>query len=425
MKKISIKGLDETVLFKELDNGLKVYMIAKPYFAYTSAIFSVPFGGMYSEYKLKNETKYIKVPKGVAHLLEHCKFEQDKRESPRQFYPRTGTFSNAITSPTNTEYFIYGYENMEENILFLLDYVQDPVFSEVNIEREKKVINEELDLMVADSIQRQSFVHMLNSTLVKSTYKNDVGGTNEEIALIDRDLLNKLYNDFYHPKNMSLVIVGNIDPDQLIKKISDNQSTKQFPEFKEPTIKEANEPYQVLTKYSESELAIEEPRIIFNLKIKRDNTDVNKMTKEDYYMAFLLNLLPGKLNEVLKQKQIAQHGANIYHFAHDNFHILSLYADASLTEEFVLEVKNYLANLCISEEEIERKKKATMRNLISRADRIDALSSYVINNLNDYGMVDINEYDIIKSINKESLQKVIDKIDLDNYSVCVIKPIKK
>ena len=56
--------------------------------------------------------------------------------------------------------------------------------------------------------------------------KIDIAGTVETVASIDKDTLEKCYHTFYHPSNMMLFVVGNIDPQQTMQLIRGNQENK-------------------------------------------------------------------------------------------------------------------------------------------------------------------------------------------------------
>ena len=56
------------------------------------------------------------------------------------------------------------------------------------------------------------------------------------IKEINSSILNLCYSTFYHPSNMYLVVVGDIDVDTTLNLIKANQSTKDFPPYLNPQV---------------------------------------------------------------------------------------------------------------------------------------------------------------------------------------------
>ena len=70
---IKIKGLDETITYEKLDNGLEVYLYNKKTFHNNYVTFTTKFGSINTEFFDKTTNKKIQVPSGIAHFLEHTK----------------------------------------------------------------------------------------------------------------------------------------------------------------------------------------------------------------------------------------------------------------------------------------------------------------------------------------------------------------
>src|SRR5699024_12032600 len=74
---------------------------------------------------------------------------------------------NASTSSTKTAYLFSATDHIEKNISLLLDYVQEPYFSDESVEKEKGIIVQELK-MYQDNPDRKST--RLNSSHVSISY---------------------------------------------------------------------------------------------------------------------------------------------------------------------------------------------------------------------------------------------------------------
>ena len=140
MKEIKLNGIEETIYYKKLDNGLDVYLYNKSNITNNYVTFTTKFGSIYNEFIPINKDKYIKVPHGVAHFLEHKVFAQKENPQPEEFFARSGAICNAYTTFKNTTYLFSGPKNLKENICFLLDFVQEPYFTDENVEKERGII---------------------------------------------------------------------------------------------------------------------------------------------------------------------------------------------------------------------------------------------------------------------------------------------
>ena len=134
MKTINMQVVNEKIFYEKLDNGLEVYLYNKETFHNNYVTFTTKFGSVYNEFVPLGEDKMIKVPNGVAHFLEHKVFEQENDPQPTEFFSESGTIYNAYTTFKNTTYLFSGANNLENNINFLLDYVQSPYFTLENVE---------------------------------------------------------------------------------------------------------------------------------------------------------------------------------------------------------------------------------------------------------------------------------------------------
>ena len=144
MKKIDIKNLDLNLFYEKLDNGLEVYVIPKENCNNVYATFSTKYGSNIIEFVPIGEKKMIKVPLGIAHFLEHKLFEQKDGIDPFTFYSERGADANANTNQKKTTYLFSGSNFILENLNYLLDYVQEPYFTDKNVEKEKGIITQEI-----------------------------------------------------------------------------------------------------------------------------------------------------------------------------------------------------------------------------------------------------------------------------------------
>ena len=74
---IKIKGLDETITYEKLDNGLEVYLYNKKTFHNNYVTFTTKFGSINTEFFDKTTNKKIKVPKIVDEILDLGVYDEE------------------------------------------------------------------------------------------------------------------------------------------------------------------------------------------------------------------------------------------------------------------------------------------------------------------------------------------------------------
>src|SRR5699024_6540119 len=161
MNKQAYNHIEETVYKEILENGLTVFLLPKPEMAKTYGIFSTDFGSIDQTFVPINGTKQVTVPEGVAHFLEHKMFEKEDRDVFADF-GKQGASANAYTSFTKTAYLFAATNQVEKNVTTLLNFVQDPYFSDDSVEKEKGIIAQEIE-MYNDQPDWQSFMGTLRA----------------------------------------------------------------------------------------------------------------------------------------------------------------------------------------------------------------------------------------------------------------------
>src|SRR5690625_3987746 len=222
MKQINYQTIAETLYQKTLDNGLNVYLLPRQEMEKTFAIFSTDYGSIDRTFVPIGHSEPITVPDGVAHFLEHKLFEKKDRDVFADF-SKQGASANAYTSFTTTAYLFSATSTIEQNIETLIDFVQEPYFSDETVEQEKGIIAQEI-MMYEDQPGWQLFMGTIKNMFHNHPVNIDIAGTVDSIEAITKEDLYVCYNTFYHPENMSLFIAGNIDPEAIMTLIEENQN---------------------------------------------------------------------------------------------------------------------------------------------------------------------------------------------------------
>ena len=117
-----------------LDSGLQVFIMEKPGFSSSFAVFGTRYGSVDTSFS-RNDEPQISVPEGIAHFLEHKLFECEEGDAFTKF-AKTGAYANAFTSFDRTCYLFSCSTTFEKNLDILLDFVQTPYFTEETVEKE-------------------------------------------------------------------------------------------------------------------------------------------------------------------------------------------------------------------------------------------------------------------------------------------------
>ncbi len=229
MNKKVYQQINETLYEEVLDNGLTVYLLPKIDFHKTYGLFSTNYGSIDNHFGYHPDD-LKQVPDGIAHFLEHKLFEKEDGDVFQKF-GQQGASANAFTSFTKTSYLFSATDQIQKNLMTLLDFVQAPYFTEETVEKEKGIIGQEIQ-MYDDDPNWQQFFGIIKNLYPKHPLHIDIAGTVTSIADITAEDLYLCYNTFYHPSNMVLFIVGNIDPEETMTWIKENQKDKDFPEAK-------------------------------------------------------------------------------------------------------------------------------------------------------------------------------------------------
>ena len=211
-----------------ISNGMRIFVIPMPKFSSHYVTFTTNFGSNHLSFK-KEGSDFRAVSPGVAHFLEHKMFEQKEGIDPFVFFSKNGADCNANTSNIRTTYLFEGRENFKENLNYLIDFVQDLYLTEENVQKEKGIIIEE-EKMYYDEPNYRLYDMNMKNTFVNSNFKTPIIGTQESIMNITKEELEYCYNHFYHPSQMYLIAVGNVDPKEVIDIVENNQKNKQYQE---------------------------------------------------------------------------------------------------------------------------------------------------------------------------------------------------
>ncbi|MGG4091289.1 EF-P 5-aminopentanol modification-associated protein YfmH [Paenibacillus lautus] len=298
MESIHYDNLQETLYYEVMDNGLHVYVLPKPGFQKTYATFATKYGSVDNHFKVEGESE-TRVPDGIAHFLEHKMFEEPEGDIFAKF-ASNGASANAFTSFDQTVYLFSATENIHENLETLINFVQNPYFTDQNVEKEKGIIGQEIN-MYQDNPDWRVYFGLIEAMYKVHPVHIDIAGTVESIGTITKEDLYTCYNAFYHPSNMLLFVVGGVDPVETMNLIRSNQAAKSYE--KQGSIERLfdPEPQGVEEKRRESRLAVSLPKCLFGFKEKQVGLTAEEQLRRDLTTKLMMDLLFGSSTELYQQ----------------------------------------------------------------------------------------------------------------------------
>ena len=295
MEKQTFEQLQEELYVEQMENGLSVYILPKPGFNKTYATFTTKYGSIDNHFKEPGEQEFSQVPDGIAHFLEHKLFEKEDGDVFQQF-SRQGAAANAFTSFTRTAYLFSSTSDVEKNLETLIDFVQEPYFSDQSVEKEKGIIGQEI-MMYDDNADWRLYFGIIENLYHHHPVKIDIAGTVESISGITKELLYKCYNTFYHPSNMLLFITGPEDPEKIMKLVRDNQAKKKFEKREEISRKFEAEPSSAAIKNRSIQMHVQTPKCVVGIKAADTELEGMEMLKRELAIGLFLECTFGKSSE--------------------------------------------------------------------------------------------------------------------------------
>ena len=423
MKEINFKGLNETIYFDTCDNGLKVYMWVKKNVNTFYGTLSVKYGSIYNEFKIGN--KNYNVPSGVAHFLEHIKFNESKDRTAHDFFVKRGADTNAFTTFNYTNYQVLGSENAKENIIHLLDFVQNGYFTKSLVKSEKGIIIEEAKMGEDDPYTVMLFKH-LDNIFNNYSYKNVITGTPQDVKSITMEDLKLIFNNFYHPENMFLIVTGNFNPYEVMEAIKENQKNKEFSKYKNPQRIIPKESRKVRIEKEVVNLNVSNKKIKYGIKIAKNLFKGYDDLHIRLFSSLLLKANFGStsdLKDELLQKELISDLSYMVEIF-DDYVIYMITIDSEYEEEIEKIMNNKLKHLTIEEKTFTRMKKSSIASLILDFEDVEIVNSLLQNDILNYGDVVGNIKEIYENLTYEDILEFIKKIDIKNKSILILKPIQ-
>ena len=411
----------EKLYIEKLENGLTIMIIPKTGIRKKYVMWATHYGSIDNKFVIPGEEKVTEVPDGIAHFLEHKMFEQENGTNSLDVLTALGVNANAYTTTNYTTYLFEATDNFYKALDELMDYVQHPYFTDENVEKEKGIIAQEIN-MYNDYPDWEVYMNAL-----KCMYKNnpiiiDIAGTVESIQKIDKDILYKCYNTFYNPSNMLMCFCGDFNPEDLIKEVK-NRLVEKKPQGERKRIYQ-EEPANIVEKRKEQTMEVSMPLFVVGIK---DKLEKENIVKKHIAIEILLNMLIGKSSDLYKdlyqEELLISEPFLEYEFGEDYAHVAISGASKNPDKilEKLLEQINKMKKEGIKEEDFNRIRNMLYGNAVKEFNSVSDIARMFVT---DY-FKGINSFDYLetyKQITMEYAKQVLeDTFKEENTVISIIK----
>ena len=200
-------------LIDKLDNGIRVVMEDIPY------VNSVSIGIIIYTGSIKED----KLNFGVSHFIEHMLFKGTQNRTARdiaELIDNIGGQLNAFTGKESTCYYakvLYNHYDIALDILS--DMLCNSAFAEEEIEKEKSVIIEEINMYL--DLPEDLASETLNELMFENTsLGHPILGTIESIKGMNREKILEFFYTNYIPENIVISVAGKVNPKEILKELN-------------------------------------------------------------------------------------------------------------------------------------------------------------------------------------------------------------
>lgn len=424
MEKIYYETLKETMYHETLDNGLEVYVLPKLGFEKTYGLFSTDFGSIDTTFTPLGGKERIKVEDGIAHFLEHKMFDMQDGDASDKF-ANLGASTNAFTSSSRTAYLFNTTSNEYTCIELLLDFVQSLDISTESVDKEKGIIGQEIKMYEDDPDWRVYFGSIQNLYQAHPVAV-DIAGTVETVNNTTKAMLETCYQTFYHPSNMMIVIVGNVDPEKTFTIIRENQAKKTFQQKQEIDRMLTKEPLEVKQKRQVVNMDVDMNKIIVSIKVNDILTDSKARLRRELSMNLFFDLLFSKSSSLYTQwveKGIINDSFSANFTQEKDYCFIQIGGDVDDVETLEATIYNFInqiQDIKIEEEDFKRIQRKNIGNFISAFNSPESIAS-LFSRYYFEGIVAMELVDEIANLTTTDIESVKKYFDEQYATTCIIK----
>lgn len=292
MQRVTDAVLQESLYSDVVGPGLRVFVLPRPGFRQATATFCTRYGSIDSMFVPPGQSEAVRVPDGIAHFLEHKLFEHATYNASDEF-AKLGARDNAGTHWLWTTFYFSSTSRFEDCLELLLNYVQDPWFTPESVAKEQGIIEQEVRMYQEDPGYRV-IMELLQGLYQNHPIRADIAGTVDSIKEITKDLLYECYRTFYHPSNMVVFAVGDLDPAKVVEQVRRNIEGRGYAPQGEVRRVAPAEPAAVRDRRRVAELVVAQPILRIGFKDRDVGYDGQRLLAKELLTLVILEALLGR-----------------------------------------------------------------------------------------------------------------------------------
>ncbi len=389
-------------------------------------------------YKVGSASEYGGIT-GVSHVLEHMMFKGTPNYPLGEFsqiLASVGARDNAFTGRDYTAYYqLLDVSKIATSFELESDRMAQLILDEAEFVKELEVVKEERRLRTEDNPNSLTYEQFNAMAYMSSPYHNPVIGWMDDLNSMKVEDLSQWYKKWYAPNNATLVVVGDVKPDEIFS-LAEKHYGK-IPAREIEPLKSRLEPQQVGERRIEVKAVAKLPYILIGYKTPVLNTVEN--ASDVYALNILAGILDGgrssrlSKNLVREQEIAASAGAGYdLYSARSNMFLFDGTPNAANTiDELELAIQGEIEKLqteLVSEQELNRVKAQVVASEVYQQDSVQR-QAYLIGSLETVGLGwrVMNEYaDNIQKITAEQVRDVAKKYLIDEHkTVAVLTPLER
>ena len=411
----------------QLDNGMKIFV--KPDRRAPIAVSQV-------WYKVGSSYEHNGIT-GVSHVLEHMMFKGTHKLGPNEFseiIAANGGRENAFTGRDYTAYFqTLSADRLEISFELEADRMHNLALAEEEFKKEVEVVKEERRLRTEDKPTSLTFERFKAAAFASSPYRSPVIGWMSDLNTMKLEDLSNWYQKWYAPGNATLVVVGDVEPDevyQLAKKHFGKVPARSFDQPKAIDEAQVNNTLRLKVR-----LPAKQPYLIMGYKTPAISTAEESW--EPYALEVLAAILDGGdsarfSKELIRGDEIAV-VADASYGAYSRLPDMLLldgtpadkYSIDDLENAFLKQIER-IKNQPVSEKELERIVTQVVASKVYELDSVfyQAMQIGMLETMGlDWRLLD-KHVENIKAVTPDMIQQVAKKyLTEDNLYVAELEPL--
>ena len=355
---------------------------------------------------------------GFAHFFEHLLFEGTKNIKRGEWFKlvsSNGGSNNANTSPDRTYYYETFPSNNEQLGLWMeAERLRHPVINQIGVDTQREVVKEEKRLRMDNQPYGKLVDAILTTLFKKHPYKGTVIGSIEDLNSAKLEEFNAFFKKYYIPNNATLVVAGDIKPEQTKKWI--NEYFGSIPKGT-PIMRNFPKETPITQEFEETvyDANIQIPAYIFAYR-----TPAAK-EKDAYILSMLGNYLSKGKSSVLykklvdnEKKALAVEAFNLGLVDHSIFAFFAIPMGNTskdiLKKDIDAEIKKLQTDL-ISEEDYQKLQNQMENNFVNANSSVEGIADTLADSYLLKGNTNLinEEINIYRSITREDLRNAAKK----------------